>query len=192
MRTAIRVGAEVDMKAVWMPLILLGFLALSAHSAHCQETKQKYVGKSGCRPELRWAPGTYSIRLDNSARTSLKAYTVDRQNLLFIVQYANDQDQCGIVEDVVRPKDASSSFMWDCVDPKDSSAPAVGTWPSQHPAVSGPAVEAWRIGPGGLTFVPIHGRVQCFNGFGSGPDGGTDLVTLSKKRPAIGPNDKPR
>ena len=180
------------MKAVWMSLIIIAFLALSAHSAHCQETKQKSVGKSGCRPELRWAPGTYSIRLDNNARTSLKAYIVDRQSLLFIVQYANDQDQCGIVKDVVRPKVASSSFMWDCVDPKDSSAPVVGTWPSQHPAVSGPAVEAWRIGPGGLTFVPLHGRAQCFNGFGSGPDEGTDLITLSKKRPTIGPNDKQR
>jgi hypothetical protein len=162
-------------------LIVFAFLTVFAFS---QDGKQEYVGKSGCLPTLGWAPGSYSIRLDNNRRTSLRAYTVHRHNLLFIVQYTSDQDRCGIVRDVVRPKDATSSFIWDCMDPTNPGTVAVGTWPSRHPAVSGPAVEAWGIDPDRQKFVPFHAPVKCFNGFGAGADDGSDLITLARKRDA--------
>jgi hypothetical protein len=108
---------------------------------------------------------------------------MDNRNILFIVQFANDGDQCGVVRDVVQPKDTLSSFIWDCVDYRSPDDVVVGTWPSRHPSVSGPAVEAWRIDLGGLKFVPIHGRIGCYNPSYAGSDDGDDLVALRKKLP---------
>lgn len=161
---------------------MLFVLSLSTQG---QDVRERYAGKSGCQPELRWAPGTYSIRLEKDRRTRLSAYTVGHRNLLFIIQYADDQDKCGVIRDVVQPKDSSSSFVWDCWDPRDKQEVVVGTWPSEHPGVSGPAVEAWKIGGEGLRFVPFSGGAKCFAGSYAGADGG-DLVTLAKKRRSNG------
>jgi hypothetical protein len=164
-------------------LMSLVFIVLLIPFTLSQDANHNYAGKSGCRPELRWAPGTYSIRLDSGKRTDLKAYTVNGQNLLFIVQHADDRDACGVIRDVVQPGDATSSFVWDCMDPKSPHMVVVGTWPAHHPHPSGPAVEAWRIDLTKLEFVPIHTKVQCSVEFGPGSDDGLDLVTLRKKFP---------
>lgn len=137
------------MKIIWIAMVLL----MVSGASLGEDARGQFAGKSGCQPELRWAPGTYSIRLDKSRRTRLSAYTVGRQNLLFIIQYADGQDRCGIIRDFVKPKDASSSFVWDCWDPRDAQA-VVGTWPSKHPRVYGPAMDAWKMAAEG--YVSFH------------------------------------
>ena len=165
-----------------MALIFIAFLPLPSH---CETLRQKYVGKSGCRPDLGWAPGSQGIRLDKEKKAFLKAYTVDHQNILLIVQYADIQDQCGVVRDAVQPKDAASSFIWFCTDSKAPKNVVIGTWPSEYPNPSGRAVEAWQIDLGGLTFVPVRDRVECFAGGGPvGPDDGSDLLDWARKQPA--------
>jgi hypothetical protein len=153
--------------------------------SHCESLRQKYVGRSGCRPELRWATFSQGIRLDKTQKAYLKAYTVDHQNILLIVQYADIQDQCGVIRDAVQPRDAASGFIWFCADPKTPKNVVIGTWPSEHPKPSGLAVEAWRIDLGGLTFVPVLDRVECSAGGGpTGSDDGKDLLDWARKHSA--------
>lgn len=154
------------MKYVW-PIIALAIFGIPS-CARSDDVKKEYVGRSGCRSELRRGPGTYGIRLDKTQRAYLKAYTVDDRNLLFIVQYSDDKDQCGVVRDVVQPTDTTASFVWDCTDPRAPHDVVVGTWRSHYLGVSGPAVEAWRVNLRKLKFLSIPARMLCTSGPGAG------------------------
>jgi hypothetical protein len=169
---------------------ILAFAVLTAvgipSCAYTQDVKQQYEGASGCSSDFRRGPGTYGIRLDKTRRAYLKAYTVHERNLLLIVQYSDDKDQCGVVRDVIQPKDASAIFVWDCTDVRTPHQVVVGTWPAHYPSFYGPAIAAWRVNLRELQFVPLPGSVavQCTGGPGAGADAGEDLVDLAKRRPA--------
>ena len=173
---------DTKLKSI-LPLgLILATLGISSR-AYGQDVK-RYVGGSGCRTELRRGSGTYGIRLDKTQRAYLKAYTVEDHNLLFIIQYSDDRDRCGIVRDVVQPKDTSAIFVWDCTDPRAPHNVVVGTWPAHYPSGYGPAIAAWQVNLRELKFVSIAGRVAvlCTSGPGAGADEGDDLVDLAKRR----------
>jgi hypothetical protein len=150
-----------------------------------QDLKRQFVGTSGCNPEFRRGPGTYGTRLDSRQRAYLKAYSVDDHNILLIVQYSDDKDQCGIVRDVVRPTDASAIFVWDCTDSRAPHDVAVGTWPARYPSPYGPAIVAWRINLRELKFISIPGTVAVLCTSAPGPeDESPDLLDFAKKRQA--------
>ena len=138
------------MKIIWIAVVLL----MVSGASLGEDARERFAGKSGCQPELRWAPGTYSIRLDKSRRTRLSAYTVGRQNLLFIIQYADGQDRCGIIRDFVKPKDASSSFVWDCWD---LETPKRSSWVRGRRSTPGSTARQWRPGrPAAEGYVSFH------------------------------------
>jgi hypothetical protein len=145
---------------------------------------EKYVGRSGCAPELDSSPGRHGIRLDGSKRAYLEAYVFKHETILVIVQHRTDTDQCGIVRDAIKSQHTDNSFVFECVDEKDLSAVVVGTWPAEHPIVSGPAVEAWKIDLKGLKFVRVNVPVACNAGNYAGADEGDDLVSWARKRAA--------
>ena len=168
-----------------LPVILFLTAIGIPSCAYAQDLRGQYVGTSGCKPELRRGPGTYGIRLDSRLKAYLKAYSVDDHNILLIVQYSDDKDQCGIVRDVVWPTDTSAIFVWDCTDPRAPHDVVVGTWPDRYPSPYGPAIVAWRVNLRELKFVSIPGTVAVLCTSEPGPeDESPDLVDFAKKRPA--------
>ncbi len=152
--------------------------------AKATDLLQKYVGRSGCAPELNSPLGRYGIRLDENKRAYLEAHVFKNETILAIVQHSSDTDQCGIVRDAIQSQRTDSSFVFECVDKKDLSAVVVGTWPAEHPSVSGPAVEAWRIDLKELKFVRLSVPVACNAGNYAGSDEGDDLAGRARKRAA--------
>lgn len=161
----------------WLTVIVVVFTATIARS---DTLRQKYVGSGGCKSELKIDPR--GIRLDRSRKTYLRAYTLDGKDTLLIVQYNNDHDQCGVVRDVIQPKDTTNTLVWDCMDPKNPSAVVVGAWHLNEGRISGPSLEAWRVNLAKLQFVPIAARVSWVSVSGAGADDGSDLAGRSRKR----------
>src|SRR2546427_11722855 len=114
------------MKHVSTVLTLVALFTLLP-CARGQDAKQTYVGGSGCNAEFRRGLDISGARLDKSQRAYLKVYTVDGRKTLLIVQYANDQDQCGIVRDLVQAKDSTTALVWNCTDPKAPKDVVIGT-----------------------------------------------------------------
>jgi len=125
------------------------------------DLRAKYVGKTDRTQDLKSAAGRYGIRLDSTQKAYLSAYELRQAHILTIVQYEHDHDSCGVIRDVVQSHGDDSSFVWECVDPKNPSEIVVGTWPAKHPGVTGPAVEAWSIDVTHLHFEPIRNGVNC-------------------------------
>jgi hypothetical protein len=162
--------------------LLAGFV-LVAGAVSQDRSQQRYVGKSKCLPELKAATEHYGIRLDKSQEAYLAAYRLKDGNILTIIQSTGENDQCGVIKDVVQSRDSESSFVWECRNRAAPSNVVVGTWPAKHPRVSGPASEAWRIDLKLLKFVPLQGgTVTCRAGDYAGSDKGDDLVSWVKRR----------
>lgn len=171
-------------------VIFVMTLAAGGALAKTDELRQKYVGTSNCAAELQAASGFYSIRLDKTQKAYLIAYELKDRNILTIVQYEKDGDQCGTIRDVVQSRTPASSYVWECSHRVAPSDVVVGTWPANHPSVSGRATEAWRIDLKGLKFNPISDPVSCVVRGGTGSDDGLDLTDWAKKRAARSSNAK--
>ena len=164
-------------KQLWLIAMLVMFAATTAHS---ESLRQMYVGRSGCSVELKTHPR--GIRLDQSQRTRLRAYTVKGNDTLLIVQYKNDGDQCGVVRDIIQPRVSTNTFIWDCVDPTNPSAVVVGAWPVNDGRILGSSAEAWRIDLRKLQFIPLYTVLRFLPVNRAGADDGSDLARDAKKR----------
>jgi hypothetical protein len=168
-----------------MRILLACFAILLAPlSAKADDIRQKYVGQSGCAPEFKKSANDYGIRLAKNQRARLEAHVFQSKAILVIVQHSNDTDKCGIVRDAIKSQATDRSFVWDCVDKLNPSEVVVGTWPSKHQSVSGPAIKAWRIDLKQLKFLRLNVPVVCDAGNYAGSDEGGDLATWSRKRVA--------
>lgn len=159
-------------------------ILLSAPFSIAINVRQEYAGKSSCSPGLERGIGSYGIRLDKSQKARLEARTNDGRDVLMIIQYSEEGDECGVVRDIVQSRDHKAVFVFECVNPKSPSALVVGTWPVGSKQTSGPALESWQIELNGLEFVPLTGRVNCISRSFAGNDDGSDLVIWAKQRAA--------
>ncbi len=158
-------------------LLILLFAPLSIAADFHQ-----YVGKSSCSSGLERGVGSYGIRLDKRQLARLEGRTSNGNKILMIVQYAKEPDECGVVRDVIQAGNDRVHFVFECVNPKNFSSVAVGTWPNGFSRTSGPALEAWQVELNPLKFVPLTGRVGCTLRNYAGNDDGSDLVTWAKQR----------
>lgn len=111
-----------------MKLLAVGLLGLGLLScAKASGQRDKYVGKSGCAPDLKSPLGHYGIRLDKTQRARLEAHVFENESILAMIQYSGDSDRCGTVRDVIEARPAGSSFVWQCMDRHEPSAVVVGT-----------------------------------------------------------------
>jgi hypothetical protein len=163
-----------------LALLLILFFAPVSTASEIDE----YVSKSSCSPGLERGVGSYGIRLDKSQIARLEARTGNGNKILMIVQYLKEDDECGLVRDIVQARNDKVHFVFECVNPKSSASVAVGTWRDGFKLTSGPALEAWQIELKDPKFVPLTGRVNCLPRSYSGNDGGSDLVKSAKQRGA--------
>jgi hypothetical protein len=148
------------------------------------DVRFSFVGKNSCAPELKLATTRYGMRLDSGQNAYLMAYRLKAANILAIVQYEKDDQNCGVIRDVVQSRDHDSSFVWECRSPSMRSDVIVGTWPAKHPSVTGPAVEAWRINLKTLKFEEVQAHVNCEAGNYAGNDEGDSLADWVRERAA--------
>ena len=168
------------MKIALIVCVTIGICAATWAGKH--DPEHKYAGLSGCAPEFKWAPGTYGIRLDKGQRTRLAAHTINEKNVLTIVQYKDDNDQCGVVRAAVQSDKPGDFFEFDCTDQNRPSMVVVGTRPENDPKVSGRAVQAWRVDLDTLRFVVDDREVTCVRRSYAGSDEGEDLATWARQR----------
>ena len=121
-------------------------------------------------------------RLDRNQNAYLAAHTVDKTNILLIVQYGNAGDKCGVIRDLISSDDSDRYFEFECTDPREPSAVVVGTWPKRNNAVRGPAGDAWRIDLRSLKFVPLQRKATCVRRSLDGTDDGEDLAIWALRR----------
>jgi hypothetical protein len=148
------------------------------------DVRHKYIGKSGCLSEIASPLNQYGIRLDRKQRTRLEAREFKNETILTLVQYSSDADKCGVVRDAIESQSSDRSFVWECVDKGHPSDVVIGTWSPKHPAISGPAIDAWRIDLRELRFVRLNTQVACNAENYAGTDEGEDLAVLARKRAA--------
>jgi hypothetical protein len=158
--------------------VILGFLS---GATKAEDLSQKYVGKNNCTPGLNFR---YGIRLDSTQRAYLTAYDLKEAHILAIVQRKDDDDDCGVIRDVVQSGERDSSFLFECLAPSIPSEVVVGTWPAKHPRVTGRAVKAWKIDLRELKFHPLSTFVKCRAGNDAGADEGDSLADWARKRAA--------
>jgi hypothetical protein len=162
--------------------ICLTIALFACTAAGKDNLERKYVGLSGCAPMFKQASGTYSIRLDKHQKARLAAHTLDEKNVLTIVQYQDNNDQCGIVRDAVQSDKPSEFFEFECTDQSKPSVVVVGTRPENDPNVSGRAVQAWRVDLNTLRFAADDREVTCVRRSYAGNDDEEDLATWARKR----------
>jgi hypothetical protein len=168
------------MKIRLVACLIMGFVASVSGEV---DARQQYAGESGCEPEFKWAPGTYTVRLDGAQRSSLAAHTVGEANVLTILQFKGGGDQCGVIRDAVRSEKADDFFEFDCIDRRKPEAVVVGTRPGNDHKISGRAMQAWEVDLKTLRFVPDDRKeVTCVRRNYSGNDDGDDLATWARKR----------
>ena len=163
--------------------LVLIFLAASAGRA--DDLRLKYVGKSGCSQGMSWA---YGQRLDKTRGTYIFSKKLNNEKILMIIQLGNNvetektADRCEIILDIVKSRDSSKDFAFDCEDMKDPSSIVVGTTDFMN-VRSRWAIERWRIDPVEQKFIPITSRVVCRNVNQAGNDyDDEDMVSETKKR----------
>ena len=152
------------------------------HSPLDRNGPSSVCGEEQLQRWLERGVGSYGIRLDKSQITRLEARTSNGNEILMIVQYTNERDECGVVRDIVQARNDKVGLVFECVDPKNRSSVAVGTWPDGFRPTSGPALEAWQIEVNALKFVPLTGRVTSTSRNYAGNDDGSDLVKWAKRR----------
>ncbi|MGD0162043.1 MAG: hypothetical protein ABSB39_06190 [Candidatus Sulfotelmatobacter sp.] len=166
-----------------MALAISTYLISQAASDQPNDARS-YVGKNSCAPELKLAITRYGICLDSSQNAYLMAYRLKAANILTIVQYEKGARSCGVIRDVVQSRDRDSSFVWECRSSSMPSDVIVGTWPTKHPSIKGPAVEAWRINLKALKFEEVQAHVNCEAGNYTGTDEGDSLADWVIERQA--------
>jgi hypothetical protein len=167
-------------------MILLASTYLTSQVANDkrEDVRSNFVGKDSCAPELNHVTTRYGIRLDSKQNAYLMAYRLKAANILTIVQYEKDDQNCGLIRDVVQSRDHHSSFVWDCRSRNMRSDVIVGTWPEKHPKVTGPPVEAWQINLKALKFEEVQAHVKCEAGNYAGNDEGGSLADWVRQRAA--------
>lgn len=176
---AMATRGELEMNRLVESFVFLGLLFASCALATAQS---EYVGKSGCDPQFKRAPGTCSIRLDSTQRAYLVAHTLAQVNVLFIVTHKDDRDRCGTIRDAVVSAGAAIAFEFACVDENRLSAVVVGTRRQDDRMVSGEAIQAWLIDIKALKFIADRRPVVCKRPSYAGSDEGDDLASIARKR----------
>ena len=158
----------------------LGLCLVVGTLARAVDLRETYVGKSSCSVGLRWGVGSFGTRLDKKHIARLEARATEGGEILMIIQYQKERDDCGIVKDIIQSKDADAFFVFDCITARNPGAVVVGTWRDRN--VSGPSLESWRVELDGLKFVPIAGPVSYVPRRSTGNDDGSDLASWARQR----------
>jgi hypothetical protein len=177
-----------DMNRLRSAVVLVGLLT-TAGVAKAQDFKQQYVGKSSCTLNLKGEYGDFSLRLDKTRNSELRALDSGNTQIALIIEYKKERPGCGIIRDVVQIAHLvkGKHFEFRCFDshaPTDVVVGAVVRGYGNVKLVT--AIDAWRIDLNEQKFLQTHDRVVCSaDGFG-GDDDGSDLVDAAKQYAAHG------
>ena len=168
---------DADMLKYTFIMIVAYLLPVDGFSG---ETKS-ILGKSLCEIGLDKTAG-YSIGLDRSTGRYMVVRKKGNSQLLMIVKYSNEADQCGTIRDVISSSSLHDQFEFECQSNEFPSAIIIGELKSQKNWDRLIAQRAWKIDLDADKLIPIFSKVICNNTSYSGTDIGEDLLTWSKKR----------
>jgi hypothetical protein len=163
-------------------IVLVGVLA-TAGVTKAQDFKQQYVEKDPCTLHLKGEFGDFSLRLDKTRCSEIRALDLGKTTIVMIVEHKNGS-ACGVIRDVVqithvRDGEHPEFRCFDAQAPSDVVVGAVVRAYGNVKLVT--ATEAWGIDLKEQKFVQTHHRVVCSADGWSGEDDGSDMVDEAKK-----------
>lgn len=162
--------------------VILTLFLVTSVSLRAQTARERYVGKSPCDVDIQSKRPDFSLRLDKVSRTDLVNRNMPQSTVLFIVQYKDESDNCGVIRDVIEIRHLSEIFHFNCVDPQAPRDVVVGTRGINDRNLTGLSIDSWQINTEKQTFNKLNHKVSCTYQGSSGSDDGSDLVDLAKSR----------
>ena len=174
---------------VYMSLALevVVLLWLSAqNTAKPTQKPSSFIGSDGCKVELLATDVGFSIDLDRKEGTRLETHELNGKPTLLLIQYANDDDRCGVVRDIAVAPDSKDVFQLDCIDQTNPGRVVVGVHQGNPGALRWKASKAWYVDFRELKLIPTNDSATCLNCNYAGSDDGSDL----RSRAAAGAKKK--
>lgn len=153
-----------------------------ASAVSAQGERQNFVGTNSCASDVQAQGASFGMRLDKSQRAFLEYRNLGNIKVLFIIQYKNEGDKCGVIRDAVETPDLSQDFEFSCIDRAKPTDVVVGTSRRTDSRDTITAHEAWRIDLKKQSFNTVPRKVTCYNESYAGEDDGSDLVDAAKTR----------
>lgn len=172
-------------------MVILALLLFTASISSGQDFKQRFLGKDPCSPAIKGEYGDFSLRLDKTRNSELRALDNGKTQVVLLIEYKKEGSACGIIRDVVQITHLAKDkhFEFRCFDSKAPTDVVVGTVVRGYGNIKLiPAMDAWRIDLKEQKFVGTHNRVVCSADGWDGEDDGSDMVDAAK---AYAAHDKP-
>jgi hypothetical protein len=166
----------------------LGFAALCILS-HCLQLEKggspnlsSYIGSNACRAEVKSSGSEFGLALDRKQLAYLEVREINGAPTLLLVQYANSEDHCGTIRDIVVASNPKDLFEFECTDHVDAKKVVIGVHPNDTRVQQFHATKAWAINFGTLELVPTNDSVSCVNYNYAGSDDGSDIRSRAVAR----------
>lgn len=164
-------------------MVILALFLFTASISSAQDFKKSYIGKDPCSPEIKGQYGDFSLRLDKTRNSEIRALDNGKTQVVLIIEYKKEGSACGSIRDAVQIAHLAKHkhFEFRCFDAKAPTDVAVGTVVRGYGNVKlMPATDAWRIDLKEQKFVETHDKVVCSADGWDGEDDGSDMVNAAK------------
>ena len=156
-------------------------LLATARVTKAQDSKQRFVGKSPCAPDIQSEQPDFSLRLDKTQKTTLLYRDLSRVRIVMIIQPAGDINHCGVIRDVIQITHIAKNFEFRCFDPQAPTDVVIGAATRNGGIKPVTAIDAWRIDLKERKFIETNHKVTCSADGWGGEDDGSDMVDEAKK-----------
>jgi TonB family protein len=161
---------------------VLAVLLATAGGAQAQDSKQRFVGKSPCAPDIQSELSDFGLRLDKTQNLTLLYRDLSKVKIVAIIQPDGSSDGCGLIRDVVQITHITKDFEFRCFDPQAPADVIIGTAIRKYGNIKPvTTIEAWRIDLKEQKFIETRHKVTCTAKGWAGEDDGGDLVDEAKK-----------
>lgn len=159
------------------------FLLCQQQPSKTQRNVASFVGSDSCRAELNGTGSEFGLALDRTQNAYAEVRKVNGTPTLLVIQYANDNDKCGTVRDIIVAPNPAYVFEFECIDLVNNNRVVIGVR-AEKPADARQwkALGAWVVDFEKLKLIPTSDPVTCINFDYSGQDDGSDVKTRSASR----------
>jgi hypothetical protein len=139
------------------------------------QTWETLVGSSACRAELSGSGAEFGLALDRKQHTYAESRIIGGKPTLLVIQYADENDHCGTLNDIVIAPNPKDIFEFECIDNTNRKRAVIGVHPDGPFARLWKASKAWIIDFEKLKLIPTGDSVTCLNYNYAGSDNGSDI-----------------
>lgn len=141
-----------------------------------------WIGTDACRAELRGEGANFGLALDRKKEAYVEVRNIGGKPTLLVIQYASEDDHCGVLRDMLVAPDPKDTFEFECTDHADPKRVVIGVHQGSPSASHWNATKAWLVDFVRLKLAPTRDRVSCVNYNYEGSDDKSDIKTRAAAR----------